>query len=163
MHVEVCYDELKPSMALQFFKTGVNACVLPAARPKRGEVYLFSPEDDVKKGQSKITALLHWSIVRITVPLGASRFLCMRSLHIETLCMNVILCVSVISNYFSVHPIVHFYTWSDNMRTINLVCLIFYTDDWKCDQYRWRCYGRKKLKTVPVLTKTYYSAVTYDG
>lgn len=51
-HVDVCCDELKASKALQYFNTGVNACVLPAARPKGGEVYLFSPgDDDVKKGQ----------------------------------------------------------------------------------------------------------------
>ena len=48
---DICYDELKPCKALQYFKTGVNACVLPPARPEGGDVYLFTPEDDLKKGQ----------------------------------------------------------------------------------------------------------------
>lgn len=36
-------------------------------------------------------------------------------------------------------------------------------DDWKCDQFRWRHYGRKKLQTTPVIIKTYYVFVGPDG
>ena len=38
-----------------------------------------------------------------------------------------------------------------------------HADDWKCDQYRWRHYGRKKLQTTPVVFKTYYVFVQADG
>lgn len=40
---------------------------------------------------------------------------------------------------------------------------VFHVDDWKCDQYQWRNYGRKKLQTSPVIVKTYYVFVHNDG
>ena len=39
------------SKVVQYFKSGINACVLPAVRPKGGKVHLFSSEDNAKKGQ----------------------------------------------------------------------------------------------------------------
>ena len=50
-HADVSYKELKPCEALQYFTTAMSACVLPPARPKGGDVYLFTPKDDLKKGQ----------------------------------------------------------------------------------------------------------------
>lgn len=36
-------------------------------------------------------------------------------------------------------------------------------DNWKCDQLRWRHYGRKKLQTSPVVSKTYYTLINEEG
>ncbi len=36
-------------------------------------------------------------------------------------------------------------------------------DDWKCDQIHWRHYGRKKLKTDPVIMKSYFVFVDGEG
>ena len=38
-----------------------------------------------------------------------------------------------------------------------------YSDDWKCDQYHWRHYGRKRLQTTPVIIKTYYVFIAPNG
>ena len=56
--VAVCYDKQKSTKVLQYFEDGINVCVFPAARPKAGEVYLFSPgDDDTKKGEYCTTSL----------------------------------------------------------------------------------------------------------
>ena len=47
-----------------------------------------------------------------------------------------------------------------------LLFLSFFTtlaDDWKCDQIHWRHYGRKNLKTDPVIMKSYYVFVVGEG
>ena len=46
-----------------------------------------------------------------------------------------------------------------------LLLLSFVTtaDDWKCDQIHWRHYGRKKLKTDPVIMKSYHVFVDGEG
>ena len=36
-------------------------------------------------------------------------------------------------------------------------------DDWKCDQFRWNHFGRKMLKTEPVICKTYYNYIDSDN
>ena len=45
----------------------------------------------------------------------------------------------------------------------NFYCMLHYMlygiDDWKCDQWRWSHFGRKMLKTEPVICKTYYNYV----
>ena len=40
--------------------------------------------------------------------------------------------------------------------------LLFSLDDWKCDQFRWNHFGRKMLKTEPVVCKTYYTYVGHN-
>ena len=46
-----------------------------------------------------------------------------------------------------------------------LLFLSFFTtaDDWKCDQIHWWHYGRKNLKTDPVIMKSYYVFVDGEG
>uniref|UniRef100_A0A1X7SVU8 MULE transposase domain-containing protein n=1 Tax=Amphimedon queenslandica TaxID=400682 RepID=A0A1X7SVU8_AMPQE len=36
-------------------------------------------------------------------------------------------------------------------------------NDWKCDQFRWRYYGRRDLQSDPALSKTYYVYLDSDG
>ena len=38
-----------------------------------------------------------------------------------------------------------------------------YIGDWKCDKLYWRNYGCKRLKTSPVIVKTYYVFINPDG
>ena len=40
--------------------------------------------------------------------------------------------------------------------------LLFSLDDWKCDQFRWNHFGRKMLKTEPVVCKAYYTYVGHN-
>ena len=59
--------------------------------------------------------------------------------------------------------------------SVNVVCIaivyinsvydtnLYFLDNWKCDQMKWRHNGKKELKTVPVITKTYYFFVSADG
>ena len=42
----------------------------------------------------------------------------------------------------------------------NLLIIFCFIDDWKCDQYQWRHYGRK---TSPVIIKTYYVFLDNKG
>ena len=49
--IDVCYSELNGSKVLKYFESKVNGCALPAVNPKGGELYLFSSEDDAKKGE----------------------------------------------------------------------------------------------------------------
>ena len=42
---------------------------------------------------------------------------------------------------------------------------MLFVDDWRCDQHKWEHFGRKLLKTQPVICKTYfkYSPASVDA
>ena len=42
-------------------------------------------------------------------------------------------------------------------------CFVFFIDDWRCDQFKWEHFGRKLLKTEPVICKTYFNYMTGKG
>ena len=56
-----------------------------------------------------------------------------------------------------------YYTNVNGILSIYIDCFNLSVEDWKCDQFHWRHYGRKKLQTSPVVTKTYYAFIAADG
>lgn len=44
-----------------------------------------------------------------------------------------------------------------------ILFLIISLDDWKCDTFKWRDNGTKKLKSTPVLVKKYYVSIKENG